>query len=85
MLSDPENVSCDLAGEAIILNMRSGTYYGLNAVGATVWNLLSSQRSIGELCAAVIDEYEVEREQCEDDLIRLVRQLAERGLVRLNP
>ena len=35
-----EQVSCDLAGEAVILNLKSGQYFGLNEVGTRIWNLI---------------------------------------------
>ena len=81
--TDPENVCCDLAGEAIILAMKSGTYFGLNSVGARVWNLLSQPRSFGEVCQLILDEYDVTPEQCRRDLTQLFQRMAERGLVRL--
>jgi hypothetical protein len=39
-----DQVSCDLAGEAVILNLKSGIYYGLNPVAARVWSLIQRAR-----------------------------------------
>ena len=44
-----DQVSCDLAGEAAILHLRSGTYYGLNAIGARIWALLQQPTSVAHV------------------------------------
>jgi hypothetical protein len=74
-------VSCDLAGEAAILNLADGVYYGLDQVGALVWGMLSTPRTVADLCEGVMAEYDVDREQCERDLLRLIEDLAAKGLV----
>lgn len=78
-----EQVSCVVGEEAVILHLKDGTYYGLNAVGATVWNLIQQPRTVAELRESVLREYKVERAQCEQDLARLLRELAEAGSVSL--
>ena len=66
-----DQVSCDLHGAAAILNVRSGTYYGLNEVGSTVWNLIQQPRSVEEICKTLLREYEVEPARCSSDLIEV--------------
>lgn len=78
-----DNVSCSLGEEAAILHMRSGIYYGLDPVGARVWNLLERPRSVEELRAALIEEYEVEPAKCEGDLLALLERLSTEGLIEV--
>ena len=78
-----EQVSCDLAGEAAILDLKSGQYYGLNPIGARIWSLIEKPRSIAELLNTLITEYDVEASQCEKDVFALVKQMAARGLVEV--
>jgi hypothetical protein len=40
IVASQDQVSCDLAGDAAILDIKSGIYYGLTAVGAWIWNLM---------------------------------------------
>jgi hypothetical protein len=77
----PDQVSCDLAGEAAVLSLKSGTYYGLNPVGARIWSLLQQSRTVGEIRDAILAEYEVEPRRCEEDLFTLLDQLAAEGLI----
>ena len=78
-----EQVSCDLAGEAAILDLKSGQYYGLNPIGARIWSLIEKPRSIAELLNTLLTEYDVETSQCEKDVLALVKQMAARGLVEV--
>ena len=76
-------ISCDLAGEAAILELKSGTYFGLDEIGATVWNLIAQPRRVVEVRDALIDQYDVEAERCGRELIELLDELQERGLIEI--
>lgn len=67
--------------EIVILNVKSGRYFGLNDVGATIWERLSDDCSRADLVDAVLAAYEVDREQASLDVDELVDQLVEAGLV----
>ena len=74
-------VSCDLGDEAAILDLKSGVYYGLNAVGARIWALLQQPRRTDEIRDALVAEYDVEAQRCEDDLLSILRELQTHGLI----
>jgi hypothetical protein len=80
-----EQVFTTLGGEAVILGLRDGVYYGLDSVGARIWALLSEPRTVAELVATIVDEFDVTPERCEHDVIALLHDLAGRGLVREQP
>ena len=73
--------SVDVNGESVILNVDSGTYFGLDGVGARIWSLLESPVTYGELVRVVVNEYEVDRDTAESDIADLVRELEQKGLV----
>jgi hypothetical protein len=76
-----DQVSCDLAGEAAILNLKNSVYYGLDPVGARVWGLIQEPRTFAEIRDTLLDTYDVERSQLESDLQTLLSQLADQGLI----
>jgi hypothetical protein len=79
----PDQVSSNLGDEAVILHLGSGTYYGLDPVGARIWNLLMERpRSVYEIRDVIVDEYDVEPGHCERDLRLLLEDLAQHGLIR---
>jgi len=81
VIASPEQVSCPLGDESAILNLKNTVYYGLNPVGARVWNLLQQARSVGELRDALLDEYDVEEVRCERDLLELLERMRVEGLI----
>jgi len=76
-----DQVSCELEGEAVILNLADQVYYGLDPVGARVWALLREPRSVAELRDTLVAEYEVDAATAERDLIALLTELTARRLV----
>jgi len=78
-----DHVSCSLGDEAAILNLNNTVYYGLNPVGTRVWDLVQQARSVREIRDALLDEYDVEAEQCERDLLDLLQKMREQGLIEV--
>jgi hypothetical protein len=78
-----DQVSCDLAGEAAILNVKSGVYYGLDPVGARIWNLMQEPRAVAEIQSTIASEYDVEPERCAQDLTELLQKLLAEGLIEV--
>ena len=78
-----DQVSADLDGEAIILSLEKGEYYGLRDVAARIWSLIQEPCCVIDIRDVILAEYDVEAEPCERDLIALLAQLASRGLVEV--
>jgi hypothetical protein len=83
VIATDEQVSCPLGEESAILNLKNTVYYGLNSVGARVWNLLQQPRTVGELRDALLDEYDVEAGRCESDLLQLLATMRSEGLIQV--
>jgi Coenzyme PQQ synthesis protein D (PqqD) len=78
-----DQVACDLGGEATILNLRNSTYYGLDPVGARVWQLIQEPTTLAQIRDVLKAEYDVDAAQLEADIRDLLEQLAEQGLVEI--
>ncbi|HEX5726407.1 MAG TPA: PqqD family protein [Longimicrobiaceae bacterium] len=80
-----QQVSCEVGGEVVILNLADEVYYGLDAVGARVWQLIQEPRTVEEVRDAIVAEYEVEPAVAERDLRALLDELASRRLIEVRP
>ncbi|MHA7820230.1 MAG: PqqD family protein [Erythrobacter sp.] len=86
-LSDSFTVSGDVVarevgGEMVLLDLASGQYFGLDAVGGRIWELLSERpHTLEQLCDAIEAEFEAPRERIEADLMALAAQLSEQELI----
>jgi hypothetical protein len=78
-----DQLSCDLAGEAAIVNLKNGVYYGLDAVGARVWNLMREPVTIQTIIDSLLEVYAVERATLQSDIHRFLHQLFAQGLIEI--
>jgi hypothetical protein len=69
--------------ETVILDLGSGTYFGLDPVGARIWQLIGEGKTLGEICNTMLDEYEVTREALQRDVVDLVDKLLEQKLISI--
>ena len=81
---DAEVVSCELAGGAALLDLRSATYFSVNPTGAYVWELLGSPVSVSDIHDALHTRYDVKADACFADLMSLLQELADAGLIRIS-
>ena len=80
----PDQASVDLDDEAAILNLKTGIYLGLNEVGAWIWRLIQAPRTFAAIREAVLAEFEVEPDSCQDDLQALLRDLEQNQLIKVS-
>ena len=76
----PDVMFRHLNDEAVLLDLKSGTYFGLNDVGARTWQLILEHGRLADVLDALLDEYAGEREVVERDLMELATQLVARQL-----
>ena len=76
-------VYCKVEDEMVLLGMEDGIYYGLNPVGAFIWEEIKEPKTIDEIRDAILGEYEVEKNECERDLHELLLELVNKGLVEV--
>jgi hypothetical protein len=67
--------------EVVMLDLRQGSYFGLDRAGSAIWDLLETPRPVGEVCAALVRRFDVTPEVCEADVVRFVEELRAAGLV----
>jgi len=79
----PGQVSSTVEGEAVILNVETGIYYGLNPVGAWVWESLQTPTTVAQLLEGLVAEFDVDEERGESDLMALLDDLADVSLIEV--
>jgi hypothetical protein len=78
-----DKLSCNLHGETVVLNLKSGKYYGFDSVGSRIWELLQEPKSLDDLLTSIMKEFEVERHQCEQDILGFLRELLAQELIEV--
>jgi hypothetical protein len=71
----------ELDGEAVLLNLDSGVYFGLDEVGTRFWQLVEQHGRLEPVLTALFQEYDVTEDVLHADLARLVAALVDKGLM----
>jgi len=81
----PDVILRIIGGEAVILNLKSKLYLGLNPVGTRIWTVLHDAPSIQSAYESLLPEFDVEPERLRQDMDELLDQLLDQGLIELAP
>ena len=81
VIKAPEVLLQDLNGEAVLLNLANGQYYGLDEISYHMYKTLISSSSVQVAYEALLQEYEIEPGQLKSDLDKFLAHLLENGLV----
>lgn len=83
IVATDDQVSCNLEGKSLLLQVSSGHYFGLNEVGSLVWEKVQAGSTFDEIVEAVTATYAAGREQVENDVENLLRELEAEGLIQV--
>jgi hypothetical protein len=79
---DDSVVYTELDGEAVLLNVESGIYFGLDAIGTRIWSLIGEGVPDEQIHMRLLEEYDVAPEQVRADVADFIDALVAQGLVR---
>ena len=68
--------------ELVMMDLMRGMYYGLDATGADIWERLAQPVRVADLCAQLVQDYEVEQAVCEADVLAVLNEMAAEAMVR---
>lgn len=80
--SSPDVQGTTMDGETVLLNLSSGRYYTLNRLGSVIWEHCTAQNTIADIHAAICDRFDVVPSRALDDLIDLINELIQEGLLQ---
>ena len=78
-----EVVVRELSGESVLLDLKSGVYFGLNGVGTRAWALMAQGGSLRDVHVALAGEFDAPADVIEGELLRFAAELAQHGLCRV--
>ncbi|MBO9712259.1 PqqD family protein [Sphingomonas sp.] len=74
-------IEAEVDGEMVALHVDNGTCYSFNGTATRIWQLIAEPRSLATICAALVEEYEVDPAECEADVRVMLDDLATDGIV----
>ncbi|WP_423141461.1 PqqD family protein [Parablastomonas sp. CN1-191] len=76
----PDVVTRELETETVLLDMASGSYFGLDEIGGEVWQAVEEGQTLGQACDRLAARYDVERARLEADVLALAEAIVAKGL-----
>jgi hypothetical protein len=84
VLRSSDAIAKELDGELVLLDLQSGTYFGLNEVGSRIWELMESPVSVADINTKLLEEFEVSDEVLSADVDAFLGVLHEKKLLSLS-
>lgn len=72
----------NMDGETVLLDLSTGRYYTLNRLGSVIWEHCTGRHTISDIHAILCDRFDVVPERALGDLVTLVNQLVQEGLLQ---
>ena len=79
----PGNIVSDMGGEKVMMSIDNGKYYNLGEIGGDIWTLIEKSISVQEVVEALLTEYQVEREDCVEQVLTFLQQLYNEKLINI--
>ncbi len=76
-----EVMASQVDNELVMMDIERGMYYALNPVGADIWERLTEPQTVADLCAQLMQQYDVDQATCEADVLAVLNDMAENGLL----
>ena len=78
-------VFTDLDDTIVMMDVDEGQYYELDPIGARVWNLLETGRSVADLCDVLASEFDVDPDTCRHDTLQFLEEANAMRIVQVEP
>jgi len=83
VVRDSEPIATTIDDEVVMLSPRAQAYFGLGTVGSEIWNAIEQPRRVDEICAGLLEQFDIEAETCRREVLAFLNDLVERGLARV--
>jgi len=81
-IRNSKTISGRLHEEMVMMDMEQGKYFSLNQTATAIWELLENPLTVEELCDRLMDEYEVDREQCLEEVKEYIDEMTKLRLIK---
>ena len=82
LVRSPQPLATRIHDEIVVLDVDQGCYFGLDRSGSAIWDLLETPRSVEEVCAGLVERFDVSRETCRSEVVFFLHELHAAGLVQ---
>lgn len=74
----------DLNGDLVMMDLEEGRYFSLNSVGSRIWQLIEEPIKVNKVIDALLEEYEINRSQCEENVLEFLGKLNDSKIISIS-
>lgn len=78
-----ENVSTEIDGETVMMDLKLGVYSSFNTVGSFIWNELQDEKGFFPVLDSILENFDVDREIAHKELTLFLDELYEKNLIEV--
>ncbi len=78
-------LAAKVGDELVMMSAEQGNYIGLSDVGSRIWELIETPRNIDDVCAQLLNEFDVTPEICRAEVETFLNELVKHGAIALDP
>lgn len=79
-----DSICTEVDGETVMMSIEKGNYYGMNEIGSRIWQLAAEPINVRQLRQKLLEEFAVDQETCEADLLKFLGKLEEHNLIQVH-
>ncbi|QFT78478.1 PqqD family peptide modification chaperone [Erythrobacter sp. THAF29] len=76
-------VESSVDGEAILMHLDEGNFSSLKSTGLRIWAMMEEPKTVSEICDKLLEEFDVDRPECEQQTLAFLAGLRDRGLIEV--
>ena len=81
---NPDMIASEIDGEAVMMSIEHGSYYGMNPVASSIWASAEKSVSAETICKNIFAQYEISFEQCQKDTMKFIEDLIQKEILILH-
>ena len=74
----------DIDEDKVMMDLEKGQYFALNSVGSRIWELMDKPVEIKEIIDSLLEEYDISRNECEENVLEFLGKLDEANIISVN-
>ncbi len=78
---NPEIIHSAMDNEVVMMSVDQGLFFGLDQIGAHIWELLETPKTGEEVISLLLPQYDVTREKCESDTLRFLNKMLDKKII----
>ena len=81
ILRNPELLASNIDDEVVMMSIENSAYYGLDPIGSKIWDLITEPIQVSDLCARLLERFEVSEQECQQDVLKFLNQMLKENIL----